>query len=90
MAMAVHCRHHVAVQTLMQIGLVSLPHSLISFDRFVLCTLHDEPCMSLCAFSLMWKKPYLKSMYYSMYRRMKVKNCVRSMSETCRTGDLNE
>ena len=36
---------------------------------------HDDPCMSLCAFSLMWKKPYLKSMYSSMYRRMKVKNC---------------
>jgi len=63
-----------AVPTLMQIGFVSLPHSLILFDRVVLRLQHI--CMILCAFSLMWKKPYLKSMYSSMYRRMKVKNWV--------------
>ena len=42
------------------------------FDRFVLCL--QDPCMTLCVFSLMMKKPYLKSMYSSMYSGMKVKN----------------
>ena len=48
------------------------PHSLILFDR-LLC-LHDDLCMTLRVFSLMMKKPYLKSMYSSMYSGMKVKN----------------
>ena len=45
------------------------------FDR-LLC-LHDDLCMTLCVFSLMMKKPYLKSMYSSMYSGMKVKNVCR-------------
>ena len=79
MAMAVPA----SVSTLMPIGFRFTPPPLDSFDRsvFVRC-MHDDTCMIFCAFSL-WKRPYLKSMYSSMYCRMKVKNCVRSMSETC-------